>query len=83
MKKLKQPLLNYKQTEWNGIAVGFDPTDIPPENATEAYNVDLQIEGELTSMKGAEKQITTGLGYAIDFLWQLYKHLILNYMFSL
>ena len=68
MKKSKP--ITYKQAEWDGIIVNADPTDINEKNCVDAYNVDISTTGELANIEGSEKQYSTGLGSAIDFLWQ-------------
>jgi hypothetical protein len=74
MSKSKQnKLIKYKQSEWGGIVCGIDPTDIPEKNCLDCQNLDLSIEGQLTSMGGSEKQFSTGLGSTIDEICQIRK----------
>jgi hypothetical protein len=70
MKKQSQNK-QYIQKLFGGIIVNVDPIDIKEKNAVDAYNIDLQIIGELKNTNGYTKKIITGLGYAIDTLMQI------------
>jgi hypothetical protein len=60
----------YTQKLFKGIVVNVDPIDIKEQNSVDAYNIDLQIIGELKNTNGYIKKITTGLSYPIDALMQ-------------
>jgi hypothetical protein len=70
MKKLKP----YTQSEFAGIVTGIDATEMKAKNCIDCSNVEISTEGELSSIKGMEKQITTGLGSTIDIIHQLNGH---------
>ena len=66
--------IKYNQKQFKGIVNTIDPTDIPETNCLDCSNIDINTIGQLSSMLGSEKQITTGLGYDIDCIHQLYKN---------
>lgn len=58
-------------TTFKGIFPALDPTDMPNEKCVSCSNINLGIEGELSSIQGMTKYSNTGLGYQIDSLWQI------------
>lgn len=70
MSKLKP----YTQSEFAGIAVNVDPVDMKDKYCVDCSNVDVSVPGELSNIKGMEKQITTGLGSSIEAIHQLNGH---------
>ena len=47
-------------SKFKGIRRDLDDTDIPRFNATDTSNIDISVPGELSNIRGYEKQVTTG-----------------------
>jgi len=66
--------MNHKQKVFNGLLVGYDAVDTPPEYSPSLSNVDTFTKGALKNIKGIEKQHTTAFGSAIIAVHQLNGH---------
>ena len=64
----------HKQKVFNGLLVGYDAVDTPPEYSPDCANVDTFTKGALKNIKGIEKQHTTAFGSAIIAVHQLNGH---------
>lgn len=58
-------------SNFKGIFIPVDPTDMKDEFSVDCSNVDISTEGELSSIMGMEKEINTGLNASINALWQI------------
>lgn len=76
---MKSKPKTYTQKLFHGIAVNEDPIDISNNSSVSAYNIDIQIIGELKNTNGSVKKITTGLGAAVDCLIQVNNYNIALY----
>jgi hypothetical protein len=57
-------------TQFKGIFIPVDPTDMKDEFSVDTSNVDISTEGELSSIMGMTKYINTGLNAPINALIQ-------------
>ena len=64
----------HKQKVFNGLLVGYDAVDTPPEYSPSLSNVDTFTKGALKNITGIEKQHTTAFGSAIIAVHQLNGH---------
>ena len=64
----------HKQKVFNGLLVGYDAVDTPPEYSPDCANVDTFTKGALKNITGIEKQHTTAFGSAIIAVHQLNGH---------
>ena len=63
--------MQHKQKLFNGLLVGYDAIDTPPQHSLDLANVDTFRKGELNNMKGIEKQHTSAFDSAIIAIHQL------------
>lgn len=60
-----------RQEIYHGIIVGVDLIDLKQDYSPDCSNVDISIRGEMSSILGSEKVVTTGFASSIDAVHQL------------
>ena len=67
--------MNHKQKVFNGLLVGYDAVDTPPEYSPSLSNVDTFTKGALKNIKGIEKYNSVNFGNPIVAIHQLNGHI--------
>lgn len=63
--------MQHKQEVFNGLMVHIDLVDMKPTYTPDCENVNLSVRGELSSMEGIEKQVTSGFVGQVTAIHQL------------